>query len=152
MLLTYTMQAVLESLGISQTPPEKIAQVLAEEGLTIEELKVLFDSKLHEHADQGYLSDAKSSPAQNLRNATEWDDSLVEQINPRRRFYPGQTYTPEDLSPHSTTDQGKRRQINKKKTCPLGGKKGPKIDFANVALLSRFALHSGATLWGRGLD
>ncbi len=128
---------MLEALGISQTPPEKIAQVLAEEQITIEELKALFDAKLHEHHDKGYLSDPKAKPAQNQRNATEWDDSLVEQINPRRRFYPGQTYTPEDLSPLTKIDHTKKRQT-KKKPCPLGGKKGPKIDFANVALLSRF--------------
>jgi hypothetical protein len=127
---------VLEALGISKTPPEKIAQVLAEEQITIEELKALFDAGLHEQNDKGYLSD-KATPAQNKRNADEWDDSMVEQLNPRRRFYPGQTYAPEDLSPLSQNDQHKRRQV-KKKTCPLGGKKGPKIDFANVALLSRF--------------
>ncbi len=139
---------MLEALGISQTPPEKIAQVLAEEQITIEELKVLFDAKLHEQQDKGYLSDSKATPAQNLRNATEWDDSLVEQINPRRRFYPGQTYTPEDLSPHAPGDQRKKREI-KKKPCPLGGKKGPKIDFANVALLSRFVSRTGAALRGK---
>lgn len=155
-MLTIGIQTLLEALGISQTPPEKIAQVLAEEQLTLEQLKMLVDAGMHKVGERGYLSDSAPQP-RNPQNASEWDESMVEQINPKRRFFPGQTYDPEDLSPNTKIDYSKQR--SGKKECPLGGKKGPKIDFANVALLSRsgrvfvmvFSTYFDSSFWCRFL-
>ena len=128
---------MLEALGISHTPPAKIKQILEEEGVTIEEVKMMVDVGLHKVRDTGYFSDG-APQSRNPQEADEWDPSMIDQINPKRKFFPGQQYDPEDLSPN--TKWSKPRGIPKKE-CPLGGKRGPKIDFANVALLSRYCFH-----------
>lgn len=112
----------------------------------MEQLKMLVDAGMHKVGERGYLSDS-APKAKTPQNASEWDESMVEQINPRRRFFQGQTYEPADLSPNTKIDYSKQRNAMKKE-CPLGGKKGPKIDFANVALLSRF-LTDGGRIMGR---
>ena len=129
-------QALLEELGIEKADPFRIQQVLAEENLTIGELKMLVEMKMHLATEESYLSDHGSKSGK-VGDSEEFDMSNVNQLNPKRMFFPGQTYNPEDLSPETPVDFNKLRSQSRRKGCPLGGKKGPKIDFANVALLSR---------------
>lgn len=146
---------LLRALEIDHIPPAKIAETLKSENITIQQLKMLVDEGFHDSSVvQG--GPPPVSPAEQAalsRNASEWSPDLVHQINPRRRFFPGQTYLPEELSPNFQVDYVKLREEQRKLGCPLGGKKGPKIDYTNVALLSRYdpagthtALYAGCFL------
>jgi hypothetical protein len=130
---------LLRALEIDHIPPAKIAETLKSENITIHQLKMLVDEGFHDSSSvQG--GPPPVSPGEQAalsRNAAQWSPDLVHQINPRRRFFPGQTYLPEELSPNYQVDYVKLREEQRKLGCPLGGKKGPKIDYTNVALLSR---------------
>ena len=72
-----------------------------------------------------------------------WGPDKVTQLLPRRRFFPGQTYEPHELSPKTKVDWSKIRNTFTPKSCPLGGRKGPKVDWTNVTLLQRFLTDGG---------
>ena len=133
MAYTRVVQEILKALEIDHIPAHMIEETLQGECMSLEDLKSLVDAGFH----QG-LSDPQPDPQSTSQSTEEWSEDLVHQLNPKRMFYPGQTYSPEDLSPHTRVDYSKIREEKKQKGCPLGGKKGPKIDFTNVALLSRF--------------
>jgi len=154
-------QKLLEALGIDHVAPERIAQVLKEEDVSIEMLKMYVDSgmlaELEHLSDEDLDEDAEGSEVSKqaydtaVSNAKEWKPWMVEQINPRRRFFEGQTYEPQDLSPVTTSrSNNKDASKTKLRRCPLGGKSknAPKIDFADIALLSRY-LTDGGRILGR---
>eukprot|EP00960_Hanusia_phi_P076274 768537-Hanusia_phi.AAC.12 len=121
---------ILKALEIDHIPAHMIEATLREEFVSLEDLKTLVDAGFHQ---------ARAETESELPlPADQWSEDLVQQLNPKRMFFPGQTYSPEELSPHTRVDYSKIREEKKKKGCPLGGKKGPKIDFTNVALLSRY--------------
>jgi hypothetical protein len=133
---------LLRALEIDHIPPARIAEALKGENITIEQLKMLVDEGFHIQPEGRPMPMTAYEQAALARNATEWSMDLVHQINPKRRFFPGQTYLPEELSPNYEVDYVKIREDQRKLGCPLGGKKGPKIDYTNVALLSRYTLHA----------
>jgi hypothetical protein len=128
---------LLRALEIDHVPPANIAEALKSENITLEQLKMLVDEGFHLSSDGRPQLMNSAEQAALSRNAKQWSVDLVHQLNPRRRFFPGQTYLPEELSPHYEADYAKLREENRKLGCPLGGKKGPKIDYTNVVLLSR---------------
>jgi hypothetical protein len=128
---------LLRALEIDHIPPARIAEALRSENITIEQLKMLVDEGFHQSPEGGNMAMGAAEQAAMSRNADAWSMDLVHQLNPRRRFFPGQTYLPEELSPNYQVDYTKLREEQRKQGCPLGGKKGPKIDFTNVGTLSR---------------
>jgi hypothetical protein len=103
---------VLRALGIDHVDPKRIAEVLKSEDLSLEELKMLVDNGFHlPPPPPGNLNLTNQQLAEKARNATEWSMDLVHQINPKRRFFPGQTYTPEELSPNFKVDHSIYRVI-----------------------------------------
>ena len=134
---------LLRALEIDHIPPSRIADALRSENITIDQLKMLVDEGFHLSPEGRPGQTSAAEQAALSRNATEWSQDLVHQLNPRRRFFPGQTYLPEELSPHYEVDYVRLREEQRKLGCPLGGKKGPKIDYTNVALLSRFVSEGG---------
>jgi hypothetical protein len=129
---------LLRALQIDHIPPARIADALRSENITIEQLKMLVDEGFHQSPGGANLTMSAAEQAAMSREASEWSMDLVHQLNPRRRFFPGQTYLPEELSPNYQVDYSKLREEQRKLGCPLGGKKGPKLDFTNVATLSRY--------------
>jgi len=131
---------LLRALEIDHIPPAKIAETLRSENITIQQLKMLVDEGFHDSSklQGGVPPTTPGEQAALSRNASEWSPEIVHQLNPRRRFFPGQTYLPEELSPNFQVDYVKLREEQRKLGCPLGGKKGPKIDYTNVSLLSRY--------------
>lgn len=139
-------QEILEGLGIAHVSPERIAEVLAEAGMSMKEL---WDSRPVSEGGVGVEPEpvkdfqewGPNGPRPRVRTTPPdvWDRVFdVTQVNPKRKFYPGQLYNPEDLSPLSMSNEWKEKQAElRAKGCPLGGKKGPKIEFTNVYLLSR---------------
>jgi len=151
---------ILKFLGISHVPPERIAEVLAAEGegMTLQELYMMETQPelMEEMATeleppvQDFEEWGPDGPRQKARTTPTdvWDPEFdVRQVNPRRRFFPGNRYKPEDLSPISMSEEWKEtRNALRKKGCPLGGKKGPKVEFTNVFLLTRFVSQGGQIL------
>jgi len=131
---------LLRALQIDHVEPSKIAAVLKLENMTLDQLKMLVDDGYHLPPGAKIMHLNPAEQAIMSRNATEWSPDLVHQLNPKRRFFPGQTYLPEELSPNYEIDYAKLRNAQKALGCPLGGKKGPKIDFCNISLLSRYPL------------
>jgi hypothetical protein len=129
---------LLRALQIDHIPPARIADALRSENITIEQLKMLVDEGFHQSPGGANLAMSAAEQAAMSRDASEWSLDLVHQLNPRRRFFPGQTYLPEELSPNYQVDYSKLREDQRKLGCPLGGKKGPKLNFTNVATLSRY--------------
>jgi len=134
---------LLRALKIDHVEPSKIAAALKHENMTLDQLKMLVDDGFHLPPGARIMNSTPAEQAAMSRNATEWSPDLVHQLNPKRRFFPGQTYLPEELSPNYEIDYVKLRNAQKALGCPLGGKKGPKIDFCNISLLSRFVTEGG---------
>jgi len=134
---------LLRALEIDHIPPATIANILKSENMSIEQLKVLVDKGYHLPPTSRFTQASPAEQFAQSRNATEWSMDLVHQLNPKRRFFPGQSYLPEELSPNYEVDYTKLRNEQKALGCPLGGKKGPKIDFCNVSLLSRYVTEGG---------
>jgi small subunit ribosomal protein S18 len=67
---------------------------------------------------------------------------FADRLNPRRVFYPGMFYEPDELNPETSrrrfTGSGKRRLV-----CLLSQPGAPEIDFKNTRLLTRFVSDSG---------
>mmetsp|Transcript_12159 Transcript_12159/g.24239 ORF Transcript_12159/g.24239 Transcript_12159/m.24239 type:complete len:281 (+) Transcript_12159:142-984(+) len=137
-------QALLQELGVEHVPANRIHAILQESGVTLEQLKMAVDAGLHE-PPQGEKMDIAGwkERADAAREGDKFNPEMITDLNPRRRFFPGQTYSPEELSPNVPVDYSKTRAENKAKGCPLGGKRGPKIDWTNVQLLSRFITEGG---------
>lgn len=72
-----------------------------------------------------------------------WSLAKHTQLLPRRKFFPGQTYDPQELSPNHKVDWGKLKKDFVPQSCPLGGPKGPPVDWTNVGLLSRYLTEGG---------
>jgi len=160
--------ALLEKLGISHVNPYRIAQVLKEDDVTLEEIAEQFDMGMHllrdreddmdyELAGMGWsqmIDDNQQAPAAGGAEAPaepvpaepkeqQWDSSMMTQLLPVRKFFPGTTYQPADLSPEQPVDWAKIRRGGMTKGCPLGGKKGPRVDWSNGFLLSKYVTEGG---------
>lgn len=124
-------------LGLEHMKPAQLHKVLQEDGLTLDQLKIAVDAGMH-MPPEGDRSDMQKWRQRSDRMEGPWSPESINDLNPRRKLFPGMTYSPEDLSPNTPVDYSKMREDNKLKGCPLGGRKGPKIDWTNVQLLSRF--------------
>jgi len=132
-------------LGLEHMKPAQLHKVLQEDGLTLDQLKIAVDAGMH-MPPEGDRSDMQKWRQRSDRMEGPWSPESINDLNPRRKLFPGMTYSPEDLSPNTPVDYSKMREDNKLKGCPLGGRKGPKIDWTNVQLLSRFISEGGKIL------
>lgn len=160
------MQELLKKLELTHVPPKRIAEVLAQlgaetgdEDMTLEKVALLMrgEEEVDEEVDEEEEDELEYQEQQIYASGfmdelpprtapPEVFDPLhdVRNINPKFKFFVGGTYEAKDLSPLSMNSQWKdQRNELRKRGCPLGGKKGPKIEYTNVRLLNRFLSQAG---------
>lgn len=138
-----------DASGSQDAKPSKVQRIAQERiaNILMGEDSVVGEQKLRTKRGYGILGTAKDAPSVNPAFTRRADEISPDRIHPHRLFYPGMTYTPEELNPFVDKRTNAYDQMNVSRrggTVRLPKKViASSLDFRNVKFLSNFLTETG---------